>query len=71
MLGFKDVTAPTNVRTMIASLIPEAGYGNTLPLVIPDDAVDYNKFAPLMLANFNSLALDYLARQKVQGQHLI
>jgi len=31
---------------------------------------DYASFAPLLLANFASLALDFIARQKVQGQHL-
>jgi hypothetical protein len=64
-LAFKDVTAPTNVRTMIAAMAPVSGYGNTLPLVLLETAS-----TPLLLANFNSFALDYLARQKVQGQHL-
>lgn len=70
-LGFKDVTAPTNVRTMISALLPTAGYGNTLPIVVDEnDGADYQNYAPLLLANLNSLAFDYLARQKVQGQHL-
>ncbi len=73
VIAFKDVTAPTNVRTMIAAIVPPAGYGNTLPVLYPDEtttAEEYAKFAPLLLANFNSFALDFLARQKVQGQHL-
>ncbi len=72
-LAFKDVTAPTNMRTMIAAMLPLAGYGNTLPLLRPDigvAAADYIAFAPLLLANFASMAFDYVARQKVQGQHL-
>jgi hypothetical protein len=72
-LAFKDVTAPTNMRTMIAAMLPFAGYGNTLPLLRPDSGVEaseYITFAPLLLANFSSLAFDYVARQKVQGQHL-
>jgi hypothetical protein len=28
------------------------------------------EWAPLLLANFNSLVFDYCARQKIQGQHL-
>ena len=68
-IGFKDVTAPTNVRTMIASIIPRAGYGNTLPLILMNH--DQAKtLLPLLIANFNSAALDFCARQKVQGQHL-
>ena len=72
-LAFKDVTAPTNVRTMIAALLPLAGMGNTLPFLHPavnGDAQQYVKHAPLLLANFNAFAFDFVARQKVQGQHL-
>ena len=68
---FKDVTAPTNVRTMIASIVPFAGLGNTLPAILPEDnSLPYASWGPLLLANLNSFALDFLARQKVQGQHL-
>ena len=72
-LGFKDVTAPTNMRTMIAACLPLAGFGNTLPILRPDagvEAAEYIAFAPLLLANFTCMAFDYVARQKVQGQHL-
>ncbi|HEY8707743.1 MAG TPA: hypothetical protein VIM34_07070, partial [Burkholderiaceae bacterium] len=72
-VGFKDVTAPTNMRTMIAALVPASGYGNTLPILWPDSAAsaaNYVHFATLLLANLASMAFDYLARQKVQGQHL-
>lgn len=70
-IGFKDVTAPTNVRTMIATAIPEAGLGNTLPIMLRESStLAYAGFAPHLLANLNSFAYDYLARQKVQGQHL-
>ena len=71
-VGFKDVTAPTNVRTMIASVIPRSAVGNTLPLLMPilGDENFYRLNAWLWVACLNSLALDYVARQKVQGQHL-
>ena len=71
-VGFKDVTAPTNVRTMIVAVIPESGVGNTLPLLMPErEGVDsYRQNAWLWVACLNSFALDYVARQKVQGQHL-
>jgi hypothetical protein len=68
VIGFKDVTAPTNVRTMIASALPFAGFGNTLPLMLRGD-ISASRYACL-LANLNACALDYCARQKVQGQHL-
>jgi hypothetical protein len=72
-LGFKDVTAPTNMRTMIAAMIPAGGYGNTLPILIPAEEVsqtDYCQTAALLLATFSSFAFDFVARQKVQGQHV-
>jgi hypothetical protein len=37
LIGFKDVTAPTNVRTMIAAAIPASGVGNTLPVIMPEN----------------------------------
>ena len=63
-LAFKDVTAPTNIRSMIAALIPAYGAGNMLPILAMEEDAD------LILANLNSVVLDYIARQKVQGQHL-
>jgi hypothetical protein len=72
-VAFKDVTAPTNMRTMIASVVPYCGAGNTLPLIFPENdkgAEAYRKHAPSYLANLNAFAFDYVARQKVQGQHV-
>ncbi len=72
-IGFKDVTAPTNVRTIIAAFVPRTGVDNTLPLIVPDEGKateNYNGHAPLLLANLNSFVFDFIARQKVQGQHL-
>ena len=68
LLTFKDVTAPTNVRSMIAALIPCFGVGNTLPIVSTDGLIATD--AALLFANFNALPFDYVARQKIQGQHL-
>ena len=68
LLGFKDVTAPTNVRSMIAALIPGSGVGNTLPIVSIDGRAAAD--AALLLANFDAVPFDYVARQKIQGQHL-
>jgi hypothetical protein len=65
-LGFKDITSATNMRTMIAAIVPTTAAGNTLPLLLdlsPDATC-------LLLANFNSLAFDYIARQKAQTTHL-
>ena len=71
-VAFKDVTAPTNVRTMIASLVPSAGFGNTLPLLLPapEKLTAYREHAWLLAGCHNSMPFDFVARQKVQGQHL-
>jgi hypothetical protein len=56
---------------MIAAIIPAAAVGNTLPNLVPvEDEQEFVSAAPLMLANLNSTPFDYVARQKVQGQHL-
>ncbi len=71
VIGFKHVTATTNVRSMIAALIPHAGAGNSLPLLIGNEGEPL--LAPLaanLLANLNSLVFDFVLRQKVQGQNL-
>jgi hypothetical protein len=34
-IGFRDIARPTDARTMIASLVPFAGAGNKLPLLLP------------------------------------
>ena len=33
VLGFKEITAPTNVRTFIAALLPAVGFGNKVPIL--------------------------------------
>ncbi len=35
-VGFRDITSPTNVRTMIACVVPYAAFGNVLPLLLPE-----------------------------------
>ena len=71
LLGFKHVTSPTNARSMIAALIPAVGAGNSFPIFIGDNEQPLNaKSAALILANLNAIPLDYIARQKIQGQNL-
>ena len=67
VLAFKHVTASTNARTFIAVIVPAVGFGNSLPILLPaeDHCQEW-----LLGANLNALALDFVARQKVQGQNL-
>ena len=77
-IGLKDVTSSTNARSTIASIIPKVGAGHTLPVLFPlrlpgegsNEDANYRTAAPLVLANLNTLLFDYLARQKIHGNHL-
>ena len=71
-LSIKDVTSVTNARTVISALIPRFGAGHTLPVLFPAKQMGnyYQTAAPLLAANFNSIVFDYVARQKVHGNHL-
>jgi hypothetical protein len=66
LLGWRDITNVTNERTVIAAVIPRVGVGNTLPLFLCRASPDLR----LMLSTISSLALDFVARQKVGGTHL-
>lgn len=68
-LCYKDVTSATNQRTMIAAIIPEAGVVNSAPLMLTGADIS-PRATCCLLANLNSLALDFVARQKVGGVHL-
>jgi hypothetical protein len=67
VLGFKEITASTNVRTMIACLLPQVGFGNKLPLLLPTQS---ERQEWLLCANLNSIPFDFVTRQKLQGQTL-
>lgn len=67
VLGFKEITAPTNVRTFIAALLPTVAFGNKVPLLLREGETSDEW---LLAANLNSIPFDYVTRQKVQGQTL-
>lgn len=75
-IGFRDITNATNARTMIAAVVPFAAFNNKLPLLLPNRAkqessvANYRNFAPLLLANLNAMAFDFVTRRKVQGTNL-
>lgn len=69
VLAYKDVTSATNQRTMIASIIPRSAVVNSAPLVLTGSQMS-ERLECCLLANFNSLIYDFVARQKVGGLHL-
>lgn len=68
-ISFKDVTSPTNQRTMIAAFLPYVATLNSAPLVFTDENIS-PRLECCLLANFNSFVFDFVARQKVGGVHL-
>lgn len=68
-LCFKDVTSPTNTRTMIASFIPYSGVMNSAPIILFDNDIK-PRTQCCVLANLNSFVYDFVARQKTGGVHL-
>ncbi len=71
-IAYKSITAPTNMRTMIAAIAPECGVGNSMAMLLPESGLEqrYAQLAPLLLANLSSFAFDFVLRTKVQGQNL-
>ena len=75
-LAVKHVSASTNVRTVIVALVPRAGCGNSLPIFLPPAKAEpefmpvFHESSYLLVANLNAFALDFVARQKLQGQNL-
>ena len=69
-LGFRDICRPTDIRTMIASLVPWAGYGNKLPLLIGKNYSLTAQLAARLVSNLNSLVTDFVVRQKMQSANM-
>ena len=85
VLGFRDIARSTDARTVIATIIPQAGIGNTIPLLIEDLNPPANEnylnalqgewtfsavVQAVLVSNLNSICFDFVARQKAQGTHL-
>ncbi len=67
VVGFKDITSPTNMATFIAALLPTVGFGNKVPVFRPETS-DRREW--LLAANLNAAVFDFVACQKVHGQTL-
>jgi hypothetical protein len=69
-IAFRDIARATDVRTMIAAAAPLAGFGNTAPLISPDDVETFRPTACLLIGNLNAIIFDFVVRQKAQSTHL-
>ncbi|MFU8776721.1 MAG: Eco57I restriction-modification methylase domain-containing protein [Roseovarius sp.] len=66
-IAFRDIARATDARTMIGAIAPFAGYGNKAPLLFPENLPIYRERAAEIIANFNALAFDFVARSKVHS----
>ena len=67
LLGWRDITNSTNERTVIAAVIPRVAVGDKFLLMFPSCEIAK---IPGLLANLDSIAFDYIARQKLGGTSL-
>ena len=68
-LVFRRIARSTDFRTTIAAIVPWVGVGDPLPVLLPMESGG-SETAASLVANLDSFALDYIARQKVQATHL-
>lgn len=69
LMGWRDITNATNERTVIASVVPLAGVGNQMPLMLFAVRKDWRPAAAL-LGNLCALVFDFVARHKTGGTHM-
>jgi len=69
LMGWRGITNATNERTVIASVVPRVGVGNSLPLMLfRSDAA--SSLLAALLGNLCSITLDFVARHKIGGTNL-
>ena len=67
LLGWRDMSRATDERTAIFGFLPRFAVGHTCPLIFL--TVDPTFWAALV-ANLNSLIVDFVARLKISGTHV-
>ena len=68
LMGWRDICRATDERTVIASVLPAMGTGDTLLLMFPSSKMGSRRAC--LLADQCSLIHDFVARQKIGGTHL-
>jgi len=68
VISWKKVTSPTNERTLIPTVLPMAGVGDSLYLLFPNPSQP--RLLVGLVGNLSALVLDYIAKQKVGGVNL-
>jgi len=69
VLTYRWVARSTDARTLIVSVVPRVGFGNSIPVILLNSS--YNPLLPqCFAANLSSFVLDYCARQKLGGANM-
>ncbi len=66
--GWKEITSPTNSRTLIPALLPLSGIGHKIPVFLP--SVNVRGLSHALVANMASFVCDYVCRNKLNGTSL-
>ena len=68
-VGFRNaISAVADSRSVVASIVPMSGVGNSLPLISTDHESRYSTL--YIVSYLNSFVADYLIRQKASGGNL-
>jgi hypothetical protein len=68
LLGWRDITSPTNERTVVACVFPKSAVGNKMPLMLCNGMTPQG--AACLAACLSALGFDFCARQKIGGATL-
>lgn len=66
LLGWRDITKAHQVRTFIPAVLPASAVGHVFPVAFPSDPAN----AHLLQATWSSIAFDFIANQKLSGNHM-
>ena len=67
LLGWRDIARASDIRTIIACIVPRAAVNDKFLLMMPSP---YAQLVASLYANLSSIPFDYCARQKVGGVNL-
>lgn len=67
LMIFRNICRATDERTVITSVIGRLGVGHSAPIF---SSITESFFQAVLFANFNTIVLDYIARQKLGGTNL-
>lgn len=68
LIATRRISSNALERTVIVAILPFAGASDSITLFFMDD--HDSRTTALLIANFNSLVFDYVARQKIAGSNI-